>query len=184
MTKDMEFYLQDLRARRASAAGSEKDAATQHGKNRLTARERLNLLFDPDTFTEIDTLVLPRHESYPGGKGSRLGDGVVTGFGQVNGRRVFAASQDAAVMGGSLGEMHANKIVKAMQMALKYGCRSSLSTTRAGRAFRKASTAWAVTPASSTPTARPRASSRSCRSSWGRARAARSTRPPSPTSYS
>ena len=122
MAKDMEAYLQDLYARRALAAGTEKDAAAQHGKNRLTARERLDLLFDPDTFTEIDTLVLPRHETYPGGKSSRLGDGVVTGFGLVNGRRVFAASQDAAVMGGSLGEMHANKIVKAMQMALKYGC--------------------------------------------------------------
>ena len=122
MAKDMEIYLQDLQTRRASAAGTEKDAAAQHGKNRLTARERIDLLFDPDTFTEIDTLVLPRHENYPGGKSSRLGDGVVTGFGLVNGRRVFAASQDAAVMGGSLGEMHANKIVKAMQMALKYGC--------------------------------------------------------------
>ena len=122
MTKDMEYYLQDLQARRASAAGTEKDIAAQHGKNRLTARERLDILFDPDTFTEIDTLVLPRYENYPGGKNSRLGDGVVTGFGLVNGRRVFAASQDATVMGGSLGEMHANKIVKAMQMALKYGC--------------------------------------------------------------
>jgi len=57
-----------------------------------------------------------------GGKQSRFGDGVVTGFGQINGRRVFAAAQDAAVMGGSLGEMHANKIVKAMRMALQYGC--------------------------------------------------------------
>ncbi|HNS40261.1 MAG TPA: carboxyl transferase domain-containing protein, partial [Promineifilum sp.] len=97
MTKDMEFYLQDLRARRAAAMGNEKDVAAQHGKKRLTARERLDLLFDPGTFTEIDTLVLPRHENYPGGKQSRLGDGVVTGFGLVNGRRVFAASQDAAV---------------------------------------------------------------------------------------
>ena len=102
MAKDMETYLQDLQTRRASAAGTEKDAAAQHGKNRLTARERIDLLFDPDTFTEIDTLVLPRHENYPGGKSSRLGDGVVTGFGLVNGRRVFAASQDAAVMGLSL----------------------------------------------------------------------------------
>ena len=56
------------------------------------------------------------------GRSSRYGDGVITGFGQVHGRRVFVASQNAAVMGGSLGEMHANKIVKAMHMALKYGC--------------------------------------------------------------
>ncbi len=80
------------------------------------------LLFDPGSFTEIDTLVVPRYESYMGGKGSRYGDGVVTGFGTVNGRRVFTAAQDATVMGGSLGEMHANKIVKAMRMALQYGC--------------------------------------------------------------
>ena len=122
MIKDMESYLQDLHARRTLGAGTAKDVATQHGKHRLTARERIDLLFDSGTFTEIDTLVLPRHESYPGGKGSRPGDGVITGFGLVNGRRVFASSQDASVMGGSLGEMHANKIVKAMQMALKYGC--------------------------------------------------------------
>ena len=79
MTKEMEAYLQELKTRRTSAAGSEKEVAAQHGKNRLTARERLDLLFDADTFTEIDTLVLPRHEHYPGGKSSRLGDGVVTG---------------------------------------------------------------------------------------------------------
>ena len=102
MIKDMESYLQDLHARRTLGAGTAKDVATQHGKHRLTARERIDLLFDPGTFTEIDTLVLPRHESYPGGKGSRPGDGVITGFGLVNGRRVFASSQDAAVMGGSL----------------------------------------------------------------------------------
>jgi propionyl-CoA carboxylase beta chain len=122
MAKEMAAYLDDLARRQDIARGTAKDAAAQHGKNRLTARERLELLFDPGSFTEIDTLVLPRYEVYPGGKTSRYGDGVVTGFGTVNGRRVFAASQDAAVMGGSLGEMHANKIVKAMQMALKYGC--------------------------------------------------------------
>jgi acetyl-CoA carboxylase carboxyltransferase component len=94
---------------------------TQHRKGRLTARERIEVLFDPGTFSEIDTLVLPRFETYMGGKGSRYGDGVITGFGQINGRHVFVASQDASVMGGSLGEMHANKIVKAMRMALTYG---------------------------------------------------------------
>ncbi|HOU40977.1 MAG TPA: carboxyl transferase domain-containing protein, partial [Promineifilum sp.] len=99
MAQEMDVYVQDLHARRATAAGTEKDAAAQHGKGRLTARERIDLLFDPGTFTEIDTLVLPRHETYPGGKGSRLGDGVITGFGLINGRRAFASSQDAAVMG-------------------------------------------------------------------------------------
>src|SRR5262245_29269958 len=118
----MEEHIQKLRTRKARAAGSEKDAETQHKKGRLTAHERIELLFDPGSFNEIDTLVLPRYDTYMGGKASRYGDGVVTGFGLVNGRRVFAAAQDAMVMGGSLGEMHANKIVKAMRMALEYGC--------------------------------------------------------------
>jgi propionyl-CoA carboxylase beta chain len=118
----LERYLDDLTARRKIAAGTAKDAERQHQKGRLSARERIDLLFDPDTFSEIDTLVVPRYEEYMDGRRSRYGDGVITGYGQVHGRRVFAAAQDAGVMGGSLGEMHANKIVKAMQMAIKYGC--------------------------------------------------------------
>jgi methylmalonyl-CoA decarboxylase subunit alpha len=121
MIRDMDDYLQDLRQRREESQGTAADTERQHSKGRLTARERIDLLFDPGTFEEIDSLVLPRYESYLGGKGSRYGDGVVTGFGLVNGRHVFIAAQDVSVMGGSLGEMHANKIVKAMRMALQYG---------------------------------------------------------------
>jgi propionyl-CoA carboxylase beta chain len=115
-------FIRKLRERKAIAAGTVQDVEGQHKKGRLTARERIELLFDPESFNEIDTLVMPRFETYMGGKYTRYGDGVVTGFGLVNGRRVFVAAQDAAVMGGSLGEMHANKIVKAMKMALAYGC--------------------------------------------------------------
>jgi len=122
MIPDMDSRIADLRQRKQISTGTPKDAQAQHGKNRLTARERIHLLFDPGTFEEIDALALPRHETYLGGKRSRYGDGVITGFGLVNGRHVMGASQDAAVMGGSLGEMHANKIVKAMHMALQYGC--------------------------------------------------------------
>ncbi|MBP6802545.1 MAG: acyl-CoA carboxylase subunit beta [Chloroflexi bacterium] len=118
----MDDYLQDLRQRKAETFGTAEEADRQHSKGRLTARERIDLLFDPGTFEEIDSLVLPRYETYLGGKESRYGDGVVTGFGLVNGRHVFIAAQDVSVMGGSLGEMHANKIVKAMRMALQYGC--------------------------------------------------------------
>ena len=118
----MEKYIQRLKERRETAHGGAKDLETQHKKGRLTAQERIDLLFDPGTFNEIDTLVTTRYDSYMGGKNSRLGDGVITGYGLVNGRQVFVAAQNAAVMGGSLGEMHANKIVKAMHMALKYGC--------------------------------------------------------------
>ncbi|MCA9945926.1 MAG: methylmalonyl-CoA carboxyltransferase, partial [Anaerolineales bacterium] len=122
MIKEMQHYKDELQERRDIAQGTEKDAARQHSKGRLTARERVELLFDPGTFNEIDSLVTPRYDSYVGGKESRYGDGVITGFGLVNGRHVMVASQDASVMGGSLGEMHANKIVKAMQMAIQYGC--------------------------------------------------------------
>jgi len=118
----MDDYLQDLRGRKDEMRGTEAEAERQHSKGRLTARERIDLLFDPGTFEEIDSLVLPRFETYLGGKQSRYGDGVVTGFGLINGRHVFIAAQDVSVMGGSLGEMHANKIVKAMRMALQYGC--------------------------------------------------------------
>ncbi len=122
MSREMDAYIEELNERKAISEGTEKEIARQHAKKRLTARERIDLLFDPDTFTEIDTLVTPRYDAYLDGKTSRFGDGVVTGFGLINGRRAVVASQDATVMGGSLGEMHANKIVKAMRMALKYGC--------------------------------------------------------------
>ena len=119
---DMDFYISELRKRKEIAAGTPLDARKQHEKGRLTARERIDVLFDSGSFEEIDALALPRYQSYLGGKSSRYGDGVISGFGLVNGRHVCAAVQDATVMGGSLGEMHAAKIVKTMQMALKYGC--------------------------------------------------------------
>jgi acetyl-CoA carboxylase carboxyltransferase component len=121
MPQDMEDHIRDLRQRKEISQGTSQEADAQHSKGRLTARERIDLLFDPGTFEEIDALALPRQEAYLGGKRSRYGDGVITGFGLINGRHAVAASQDAAVMGGSLGEMHANKIVKAMRMALGYG---------------------------------------------------------------
>lgn len=119
---DMNNYIEDLRQRKQSSSCSDKDAAIQHQKGRLTARERIEALFDPHTFNEIDALVLPRYETYLGGKQSRYGDGVITGHGLINGRQAFAAAQDASVMGGSLGEMHAMKMVKVMKMAIQYGC--------------------------------------------------------------
>ncbi len=122
LAKDMAFYIAELERRKAISQGTQKEADAQHSKGRLTARERIEMLFDPGTFMEIDSLVMPRFETYLGGKESRFGDGVVTGFGLINGRYAGAAAQDASVMGGSLGEMHANKIVKVMRMALEYGC--------------------------------------------------------------
>lgn len=170
----MQEYIEKLRQRKAIARGTAQDADAQHKKGRLTARERIDLLFDPGTFEEIDTLVLPRYEVYPGGKRSRYGDGVVTGFGLINGRRAFVAAQDASVMGGSLGEMHANKIVKAMHMALKYGCPFIAINDSAAHAFRKGSIAWADMRASSMRTVKLQGSSRNSRSLWDHAPVARS----------
>ena len=122
MAQSMESFIADLRKRKEISRGTPQEVEAQHSKGRLTARERIHTLLDPGTFEEIDTLALPRQETYLGGKRSRYGDGVITGFGHIHGRHVMVASQDAAVMGGSLGELHAAKIVKAMRMALQYGC--------------------------------------------------------------
>ena len=92
----------------------------QHGRGKLTARERILLLFDEGTFEETDTYTPPASASF-GKTVKAFGDGVVTGFGQVHGRLVYAYSQDFNVLGGSLGSMHAAKIVKIQNMALKTG---------------------------------------------------------------
>jgi acetyl-CoA carboxylase carboxyltransferase component len=121
IVQSIDLYIEELRRRSRITEGSPEDVQRQHRKGRLTARERIECLFDPDTFVELDALVLPRYDSYMGGKVSRYGDGVITGFGLISHSPVFAAAQDYSVMGGSLGEMHANKIVKALKMALQYG---------------------------------------------------------------
>ncbi|WP_026474964.1 acyl-CoA carboxylase subunit beta [Alkaliflexus imshenetskii] len=92
----------------------------QHKKGKLTARERILLLFDKDSFEEMDAFVPPANVSF--GKSSKsMGDGVIAGFGTVNGRQVCAFAQDFNVLGGSLGSAHAAKIVKIQDIALKTG---------------------------------------------------------------
>jgi len=103
------------------AGGGEKRIAAQHAKNKLTARERLNLLFDEGSFVELDTFVKHRCTNFGMEKTEAPGEGVVTGFGRVDGRLVYAFSQDFTVLGGSLGEYHAEKIVKVQEAALKNG---------------------------------------------------------------
>lgn len=117
----MENYLKKLRDLKASSLNSQTEIEQQHKKNRLTARERLDVLLDPGSFKEIDALVLPRYETYPGGKHSRCGDGIITGFGTIHKRMVMVGAQDISVMGGTFGEMHGNKIVKMIKMAIEYG---------------------------------------------------------------
>ncbi len=94
----------------------------QHAKGKLTAHERLTLLFDEGSFEEIDTYVTPSDQGVDFGKvDSAYGDGVVAGHGKIDGRLVFAYAQDFTIMGGSLGIVHARKIVKIQEMALKMG---------------------------------------------------------------
>ena len=101
--------------------GGEKAVAKQHEKNKLTGRERLNLLFDEGTFREIDMLVSHRCVNFGMENVDIPSDGVITGHGLVHGRPVFAFSQDFTARAGSLGEMHSKKICKVMDMALKAG---------------------------------------------------------------
>jgi len=116
-------YILDLRKRveEAKLGGGLKAIEAQHAKGKLTARERLELLFDPGTFLEIDMFVTHRATEFGMAERKAYGDGVVTGIGKVNGRPVVGIAQDFTFMGGSVGEMHAAKIVKAMQYAVSAG---------------------------------------------------------------
>ncbi len=112
--------LNELDERRAKArlGGGQARIDKQHEKNKLTARERLDVLFDKGTFVEVNDFIESRTTDFGFDKKRLPGDGVVTGYGKVNGRVVFAASQDFTVGGGSLGEYHALKICKVMDMAM------------------------------------------------------------------
>jgi len=105
----------------AIKGGGEKRIVDQHKKGKLTARERLQLLLDEDTFEETGMLVTHRSNDFGMEKEVYLGDGVVTGYGKVNGRLVYVFSQDFTVFGGSLSETHAEKICKIMDLAMKNG---------------------------------------------------------------
>lgn len=101
--------------------GGEDKIAKQHEAGKLTARERLHKLLDEETFVEIDAFVETRSIEFDMQKKKVPGDGVVTGYGNIDGRLVFVSAQDFTVIGGSLGEMHAKKITKVMDMAVKMG---------------------------------------------------------------
>ncbi|MGA8303125.1 MAG: acyl-CoA carboxylase subunit beta [Thermoplasmata archaeon] len=109
------------RKRKALEGGGADRVAKHRAAGKLTARERLESFFDPDTFTEIDPFVTHRVEKFGMADRRPPGDGVVTGWGEVDGRPVCAFAQDATVFGGALGEAHAMKIVKVMDTARKAG---------------------------------------------------------------
>src|SRR5215831_4976525 len=116
--------LADLEKRRTEAihAGSERAVERQHAKGKMTARERIEHLLDPGSFTEFDELARHRAHDFGIAATRPYGDGVVTGFGTLDGRPVCVFSQDFTVFGGSLGEVFGEKIVKVMDHALKVGC--------------------------------------------------------------
>lgn len=120
----MDEKLRDLEERRAKvlAGGGPKRVAAQHEKGKMTARERIEMLLDPGTFVELDAFVEHRATDLGMDKVDAPGEGVVTGYGMVNGRTVCVFAQDFTVIGGSLGEMHAAKICKIMDLAVKIGC--------------------------------------------------------------
>ena len=114
-------YSEELLARRQKAinGGGEKRIEKQHQAGKLTARERVQELFDPNSFVEIETLVESRGDEFGMDQKKIPGDGVIIGYGMINGRIVYASIEDFTVMGGTLGEYHSKKICKIMDMAIK-----------------------------------------------------------------
>jgi propionyl-CoA carboxylase beta chain len=117
----MKHVIQELEARRVRArlGGGEAKIEAQHKKGKLTARERIELLVDPGSFEEFDMFVEHRGHDFDSAKTRIPGDGVVTGWGTINGRMVYVFAKDFTVFGGSLSEAHAQKICKLQDMALQ-----------------------------------------------------------------
>ena len=120
----MEEKIRELVKRRdkITAGGGPKRVAAQHEKGKMTARERIRMLLDEGSFVELDAFVEHRCDELGMADVEAPGEGVVIGYGTVAGRLVYVFAQDFTVFGGSLGEMHAAKICKAMDMAMKVGC--------------------------------------------------------------
>src|SRR5579859_7673413 len=116
--------LAELRARLDEAvhAGSARAVEKQHAKSKLTARERIEMLLDEGSFQELDELVRHRSTNFGIENNRPYTDGVVTGYGTVDGRPVCLFSQDFTIYGGSLGEVNGEKITKVMDLAMKIGC--------------------------------------------------------------
>jgi acetyl-CoA carboxylase carboxyltransferase component len=112
--------LQDMEAQAHQGGGPER-VERQHARGKMTARERLDVLLDPGSFFELDTLATHRATEFGLEEKRPLGDGVVTGWGQIDGRPVYLFAQDFTVMGGSLGEAHGRKICKVLDLALENG---------------------------------------------------------------
>ena len=121
MTGDSKLDRLEEMREQAHQGGGQRRIDAQHAKGKLTARERLGLLLDPDSFYEIDEFVTHRATGFGMEEKRFLGDGVVTGWGTIDGRLVYVFAQDFTVMGGSLGQAHGAKICKVMDLAMKNG---------------------------------------------------------------
>lgn len=121
MAQKSKFEELERRNREALVAGGEERIEKHHAAGKLTARERIDLLLDPATFVEMDRFVTHRCSEFGIDKQKIPGDGVVTGYGKIDGRLVFVFAQDFTVFGGSLGEVYAQKICKVMDHAMKVG---------------------------------------------------------------
>ena len=117
--QDIEDPTQKLKSLRKEVVlgGGTKKIAAQHARGKLTARQRLEFLLDPGSFTEVDAFVVHECHDFDMSKTKILGDGVITGWGQIGGRTVYVYSQDFTVFGGSLSETFAKKICKVMDKA-------------------------------------------------------------------
>src|SRR5687767_1703703 len=112
--------LADLNAKAEEGGGAER-VGKQHEQGKLTARERIDALVDPGSFVELDKLKTHRCNDFGMADKRFPGDGVVTGYGRVEGRQIFVYAQDFTVFGGSLSQAHAEKICKVMDLAMKVG---------------------------------------------------------------
>jgi len=112
------LQLLDDKITEAQLGGGQKRIDAQHKKGKLTARERVHLLMDENSFEEIGMMVTHRSSDFGLEKEQYLGDGVVTGYGTINGRLVYVFSQDFTVFGGSLSSVHAQKVCKIMDQAM------------------------------------------------------------------
>ena len=121
--RTIEDRIDELHKRRRSARqpGGRDAAQRQHDKGKLTARERLDILMDVGSFVETDPFAVHRSHDFGMEKRRPAGDGAITGYGTIDGRKVFVASQDFTVFGGSMGEVHAQKVCKVMDLALQTG---------------------------------------------------------------
>ena len=115
--KEASKELEERRGKAVLGGGALK-IEKQHQQGKLTARERIEILLDPGTFVEVDGFVEGRIDDFDLDKRRALGDGVVTGYGEIDGRTVFVASEDFTVIGGTLGEYHSMKIARLQDMAL------------------------------------------------------------------